>query len=154
MFGIAANGSRMGQQSNPTTRDERGPSRIEDVRWGVKWGVLLAAGYFPIGLIKVALTQGQLGYDTPFLIKSFFGFLIVGGLVGCCVGLLRPLLCWGKWGAALVGILLALPLISITILTKPDIGGTPLWFTLGFILVASAVFGGIVGLGLYYIMRE
>lgn len=122
--------------------------------WGAKWGLLCGAGYFPLGLAKYAMTQGPIDFGLLFLIRAFLLVVIVGGVAGFGVGFLRPLLSWGKWGAALIGVLVSMPFLTLAIWHGSDFDFQYPLSATTYIVTASLGFGGMVGLGLYLIVRE
>ena len=140
-------------------QEHRSPtsSLASNLAWGAKWGLLCAAVYFPIGLAKYLLTGGSVELDVLFLTRAFVATVAVGGVVGCGVGLLRPLLSWGRWGAALMGIIVSAPLVAVAVLYGPDISIADVVGNVhlaGYFLLVSVVGGGFLGLFCYHLFAD
>lgn len=126
--------------------------RAYHVKRGALWGAAVAAGYFPIGLLKYHLTIASLGQFGPQTWAQVFALLVVFGAgVGSAVGLLRPLLAWGKLGAALIGFIVTFPVMFIIFAADSEIQTKSIVPVLVVAAVSSGILGGIGGGWLHHI---
>jgi hypothetical protein len=83
---------------------------VQDLGWGIFWGLAFALILTIVLVVLYAVNGAELfeSHDTTFagVVAVYFGGGLVGGAV---VGLLRPLTHW-RWGAAVVGVLAAMPI--------------------------------------------
>lgn len=136
--------------SQDPTRD-----RTYHVKRCVLWGVAVAAVYFPIGLLKYHLTIAPLDALSPQRwAQVFVLLLILGAGVGGVVGLLRPLLVWGKVGAALIEFIIAFPLLFIVFATDPNIQSSSIVPVLVVAALASAILGGGGGVWMHHVFNN
>ena len=93
-----------------------------DLSWGIFWGLLFSA-MFLLLLVVLYVVQGPRmfsDHDTTFGQVALL--YVLGGLGGgLIVGFLRPLLRW-RWGATLVGALVAVPIGAGVLLMSGDGG--------------------------------
>jgi hypothetical protein len=119
------------------------PSRVgANLRWGIGWGIGLAAIYsviaLPLGLLRgCGLRIGGESFSTGRIILIYFGGGILGGLT---LGLLRPLT-RTKPGAAIVGALVAFPLSYMMVLFLDKSAGRELLTASLLALILGPLFG-------------
>ena len=120
-------------------------SLISDVKWGIGWGLWLAAGFSLLGSALFVMQGTVLGnpsrFSFPLVVIGYFAMGVVGGSV---VGLLRPL-AQQRLGATLLGMIVGIFVYAIAVLVavgeKEFLSPAGLYstFTLG------TVIGGIAG---------
>lgn len=120
---------------------------LSRIGWGVRWGAGLALVYTAIAFVTSGIS-GLTAHRRLALVLTFLGF---GAGAGAIVGLMRPIVKKGVWGAALVGALIT----DLLIVSVPD--WLDLWsMSVGGIvlaLVGFGIVGGIVGAMYHYIFR-
>lgn len=135
-------------------RDSPVRNLAKNLMWGAAWGMFLAAVYYPIGLMKYLLTQDPIKSEVLFLTRAFVATVAVGGVVGCGVGILRPLLSGGRWGAALIGMLVTIPLLALVVLDFPYTDLAENLHSAVYILLVSVVGGGSLGLFIHHLFAK
>ena len=87
-------------------------NRSDDLRWGIRWGLVMAGLYSAL-VIVFALVQGSLRFDRygANLFQILLGYLAAGLLGGAIVGWLRPFND-SAWGRAFIGLLASVPVFS------------------------------------------
>lgn len=88
---------------------EQGRGVLANLVWGIAWGLLLSCCLI-VFVAVLFLFQGQQPFNAyQTTVRAVVVLYLVGGaLGGLVVGVLRPLTKW-RWGAAVVGVLAAVP---------------------------------------------
>jgi hypothetical protein len=85
----------------------------KNLKWGLRWGLILAIAFTGIALVVALATGSQSDSRGGPSLVSLVGFYFLGGTVsGLLVGLLRPIIAH-KPGAILVGTLVTAELLSL-----------------------------------------
>lgn len=115
------------------------------------WGMAVGALYYPLALLKAHVSTGSLPPTSLLTYGIAFVCVLAGGAaVGSAVGAMRPLLRWGKLGAALIGSIVSLPLVAVAVFYALGwtLGSAPLAWT-AIIVATSVCAGSLVGIVLY-----
>lgn len=84
-------------------------SLLRNVAWGIAWGAVFALAYSGLAVILTATSQLR-GPEDPRLLDMIVAYVFGGIAGGAIVGLLRPL-ANSRVGAAVVGLLVAVPVV-------------------------------------------
>lgn len=124
----------------------------DNLFWGLSWGFRLASLWIVCVIIILYLGESP-PTDSPDAFLQFVGMILLMGLAsGGIVGLLRPLLDYGRIGSAIVGFFATVPLVAIGMSTSD---GTIQFSEIDPLLVSvvSIIVGPVLGIGYYYIFR-
>lgn len=125
---------------------------LENLRWGVKWGLGMAIGFSVyVAILFGAISIGSwhnmfAGATLPVVVAAYFAGGIIGGLIA---GALRPL---GHWplGRMAMGFLVAIPVYEAIAFAQPMLDtssrSTPLREQLSFGLIGALLVGPMAAL--------
>jgi hypothetical protein len=128
--------------------NETRSNAIEGARWGLIMASLLSLWVGVLSIIQGSLTFVSSTGDRYYA-PTIVGLYLLGGVIaGTMIGVLRGLLRW-RAGAVLVGVLAAVPIAAVFLIT---VRGFAPWGTTEtiFVVIFSSAFGGGGGL----IVRE
>lgn len=117
-----------------------------DLGWGLRWGLSAAIGLCGVAVLIYLLFGSQPFERIDTTLIGTFAFYLAGGLVGGIVlGVCRP---WvhTPLGAAVVGVLVAFPVVTIGFVMVDRAGEWRAYDTIA-VIVVSLIFGVAGGLG-------